>query len=132
METIKITKQIVDELINEAFEKGKSRQIPVDNSQIAYFRLLVSTYNKKNSVKISINRAHGVYMEVSAPNNRIIDLPRYKNAFAILSSVLHSDDRKVSLDEFKEVETALNELNEICRSKVLEIKIIADTSNVLA
>lgn len=117
-----VTTELLSELISEASEKGESRSVEIDDSQIGYLRMLVSTYNSKRGKKFRARRISGVNWAISAPFDRFIDQERWKGSFGIIQRVLNNPDAKITAEEYAGIERDLATILSACKNQLDEPK----------
>lgn len=124
---LKISTKIVSELIESAVKNGKSEQIQVSDKDMSYLRMLVSRHNKKNGTKISVRGVHGVYRELCAPQNRILDTAEWKPMFDVIQNVVADSNYIITKEQFELVQDRMNSILDLCRKRMdvehFEIKI---------
>lgn len=120
----KLTTKVVNALIAEAIEKGKSNPIKVPDSSMSYFRMLVSKYNKTSKIKISVRGVHGVYREVCAPQRSILDTGDHGQAFALIGKVLADDNFMISREQLSMIEKKLHSIIRKCQKQCIAKKAI--------
>lgn len=116
METV--TTKLLDELIAEAMKNGTSRSVEIDDSQIAYLRMLVSRYNNKNGKEIRARRISGVNWVIGAPFDRFIDQERWKRSFDLIQRVLMNPDTKLSAIDLAQIEIDLGTILDLCKNQL--------------
>lgn len=115
----KISTKLVLDLIEESIKNGTSRQVKVEDSEMSYFRMLVSRYNKVNNAKISVKRVHGVYREVCAPRNRFFDDSQYKPVFDLVQNVLNDESAILNEDQLKLIQDKLHHIMSVCQDRCI-------------
>lgn len=120
METV--TTKLLSSLIEEAMKNGVSKEVEIDDSQIAYLRMLVSRYNNKNGTEIRARKVSGVNWVISAPFDRFIDQERWKRSFDIIQRVLMNPDEPITEADLGRVQTDLHTIIGLCKERLDKAK----------
>lgn len=113
----KVTTKLLSDLIDESIKNGISRSVEIEDSDIAYLRMLLSRYNKVNGTKIIARKISSVNWVISAPFNRFIDDERWKRTFELIQSVMMNPDASLSEVNFKRIDVDLNTIIEMCKNR---------------
>lgn len=116
----KVTTKLISFLIEEAQKSGTSHTVEIEESDIPYFRMLLSRYNSKNSTKICVRRVHALNWQVCAQFDRFYDQTQWKIEFDLVQKIISNPDYKLSESDFMIVKDMLQSIQNICAQRLLE------------